>query len=81
MNLISFRFHPDLFYFAVHYIEAVLYCDINPFATPKMALIKLSFRIGPNLHKRPWYTLLESFYFSHPSFDLSMLVDNVVERS
>mmetsp|Transcript_55748 Transcript_55748/g.116628 ORF Transcript_55748/g.116628 Transcript_55748/m.116628 type:complete len:760 (-) Transcript_55748:1370-3649(-) len=39
----------------VHYVEAVLYCDINPFATPKMALLKLSFLIGPKFRKRPWY--------------------------
>ena len=39
---------------AVHYAEAVLYCGINPFWNPKVALMDVGFRVGPTLRRRPW---------------------------
>ena len=40
---------------AVHYVEAVLYNGINPFALKKLALMKLSLTFGPLLERGPWY--------------------------
>ena len=39
---------------AVHYIEAIMYSDINPFSTTKVMLHKINFVVGPILRRRTW---------------------------